>query len=327
MQKAILFIVLLLVISCAEEEKEYQLLQGNAFGTTFNIKYDDVQKRDFTKQIDSLVYIVNKSLSTYMVNADISKINRGDSTVVIDDLFKEVFEKSYRIFKETNGFFDPTVGTLVNAWGFGPEDAIDDLDEAKIDSLMQFVGFEKVKLIDGKIKKEHLEIYFDFNALAKGYGIDVIGRFLESKNCKNYLIELGGEIRARGVNKKGNFWKVAIENPNTNGTRSYEKVVELKNQSMATSGNYRKFKITVDGRKFVHTINPHTGYATESDLLSATVIANIDCADVDGYATAFMAMGLEKTKIFLKNNQHLEVFLIFTDDKGAYKYFMSDNFK
>ncbi len=327
MQKAILFIVILFLISCSKEQKKHQLLQGNAFGTTFNINYDDVQKRDFTKQIDSLIYLLNKSLSTYMPNSDISKINKGDSTIVIDPFFKEVFEKSHRIFKETNGYFDPTVGPLVNAWGFGPEEAITNLSEIQIDSLMQFVGFDKVKLVDGKIRKYYSEIYFDFNALAKGYGIDVIGRFLESKNCSNYLIELGGEIRARGVNENGDFWKIAIENPNTDGSRTYEKVVELNNESMATSGNYRKFKVADDGRKFVHTINPITGYASESDLLSATVISNLDCADVDGYATAFMAMGLEKTKDFLKNHSELKVFLIFENDKGELETFATENSK
>lgn len=321
MQKAILFIVILFLTSCSKEKKEYQLLQGNAFGTTFNINYDDVLKRDFTKQIDSLIYLVNKSLSTYMPNSDISKINKGDSTIVIDPFFKEVFQKSHRIFKETDGYFDPTVGPLVNAWGFGPEEAIANLSELQIDSLMQFVGFYKVKLINGKIKKEQPEIYFDFNALAKGYGIDIIGRFLESKNCFNYLIELGGEIRARGVNVKGNFWKIAIENPNTDGSRTYEKVVELNNESMATSGNYRKFKIADDGRKFVHTINPITGYAIESDLLSATVISNLDCADVDGYATAFMAMGYERTMTFLEKHSELEVYLIYADQNGDAKIF------
>lgn len=321
MQKAILFIVILFLTSCSKEQKEYQLLKGNAFGTTFNINYNDVLKRDFTKQIDSLIYLINKSLSTYMPNSDISKINSGDTSIQIDQYFEEVFQKSHRIFKETDGFFDPTVGPLVNAWGFGPEEAIANLSELQIDSLMQYVGFDKVKLIDGKIRKDYSEIYFDFNALAKGYGIDVIGRFLESKNCSNYLIELGGEIRARGVNVKGGFWRIAIEDPNIDGTRSFEEVVELKNQSMATSGNYRKFKIADDGRKFVHTINPITGYATESDLLSATVISNLDCGDVDGYATAFMAMGYERTMTFLEKHLELEVYLIYVDGNGDAKIF------
>ena len=181
---------------------------------------------------------------------------------------------------------------------------------------MQFVGFDKVKLVANKIEKDHPSIYFDFNAIAKGYGIDEIGRYLESQDCKNYLIELGGEIRARGVNDIGEFWNVAIEDPNTDGTRSFSEVVRLENRAMASSGNYRKFKVDEKGKKFVHTINAKTGYATESNLLAATVIANLDCADADGYATAFMAMGFEKTKIFLEKHPELKVYLIYVDDNG-----------
>ncbi len=316
MRNIFFVIILLFITSCSEEKTKYKSISGNAFGTTFNISYQSVKQQNYTKQIDSLIYLVNKSLSTYMVNSDISKINRGDTTVVVDKLFKEVFTKSQRIFNETNGYFDPTVGNLVNAWGFGPEKAIRDLDSIKIDSLMQYVGFDKVKLLGDKIIKENPEIYFDFNAIAKGYGIDVIGRFLESKNISNYLIELGGEVRAKGVNQKKNFWRVAIEDPNIDGTRTYEKTVELKNKSMATSGNYRKFKIDKKGRKFVHTINSATGYATESDLLSATVISALDCADVDGYATAFMAMGFDNTVNFLKNHTELKVYLVYIDKNG-----------
>lgn len=317
MQKISLLLSILFLISCSDKEFKYQKISGNAFGTTYNIIYQDFENTDFEKQVDSLIYIVNKSMSIYLNNSDISKINQGDTIIVIDNHFKEVFLKSQRIFKETDGYFDPTVGVLVNAWGFGPDAAIENLTDTKVDSLMQYVGFDKVKLVDGKIVKEHPFIYFDFNAIAKGYGIDVIGRYFESENCSNYLIELGGEIRARGVNDLGDVWHVAIEDPNTDGTRSFSEVVSLENKSMASSGNYRKFKIDKIGKKFVHTINAKTGYATESNLLAATVIANLDCADVDGYATAFMAMGYEKSKIFLEKHPELKAYLIYVDENGG----------
>ena len=316
MKKAILFLSILFLISCSENEVKYQKISGNAFGTTYNIIYQDYKNSNFEKQVDSLIYIVNKSMSIYLKNSDISKINQGDTTIKIDNHFKEVFLKSQRIFNETDGYFDPTVGVLVNAWGFGPGAAIESLDTFKVDSLMQYVGFDKVKLVADKIEKDHPAIYFDFNAIAKGYGIDEIGRYLESQNCKNYLIELGGEIRARGVNDLGDVWHVAIEDPNTDGTRSFSEVVSLENKAMASSGNYRKFKVDEKGNKFVHTINAKTGYATESNLLAATVIANLDCADVDGYATAFMAMGFEKSKTFLKKHPELKTYLIYVDEKG-----------
>ena len=325
MQKLTALVVLFLMSSCVNKTVIFQKLQGSAFGTNCNITYKDELNRNFTKQIDSLIYLVNRSLSTYQHNSDISKINRGDSTIIVDELFTEVFYKSNRIFKETNGYFDPTVGILVNAWGFGPKDAIKNLDTIKIDSLMQFVGFNKVNLENGIITKQHSQIYFDFNAIAKGFGIDVIGRFLENKNCTNYLIEIGGEIRVRGKNDKNSFWRVAIEDPNTDGSRSYSKTVALKDEAMASSGNYRKYKIDKEGRKFVHTINTKTGYATESDLLSATVIAKLDCADVDGYATAFMAMGLTKAKEFLTLHNELNAHLIYTNESGAIQTYTTEN--
>ncbi|AOW20808.1 FAD:protein FMN transferase [Urechidicola croceus] len=325
MQKLFIFISFLFIISCADKPVKYKKLHGNAFGTTYNITYKDGLNRDFTKQVDSLIYLVNKSMSTYMPNSDISKINKGDTTILVDKLFTEVFTKSDKIYQETEGLFDPTIGILVNAWGFGPEKSVEKLDSIKVNELMKYVGFNKVRLKDNKIFKEYQEIYFDFNAIAKGYGIDVIGRFLETKNCKNYLIELGGEIRARGVNSLNSEWRVAIENPNTDGTRSVNKIVKLKNKSLASSGNYRKFKIDENGRKYVHTINAKTGFATESDLLGATVIVSGDCADADGYATSFMAMGYEKSIQFLNKHPELQAYLIYIDENGSTSSFTSEN--
>jgi len=314
-----IFIIPLFIISCKQEPEVYQKLQGNAFGTTFDIIYEDSENRDFSKSIDSLIYVVNKSISTYVYTSDISKINRGDSTIVVDEMFVEVFKKSNRIFNETEGLFDPTVGILVNAWGFGPEKAIENLDSIKIKELMKFVGFDKVKLQNRKIIKGDPKIYFDFNAIGKGYGVDVIGRFIESKNCANYRIELGGEIRTKGVDPNGKFWRIWLEEPNTDGTRTINKYVLLENESMASSGNYRKFKIDANGNKYVHTINTKTGMAIESTLLAATVISKVDCADVDGYATAFMAMGFEKTIEFLKLQPELKVYLIYVNKSGETK--------
>ena len=144
---------------------------------------------------------------------------------------------------------------------------------------------------------------------------------MESKGVKSYLVEVGGEIRTRGSKPGGKDWVVQLDSPNTDGTRTAYDVLNLKNQSMASSGNYRKFRIAENGEKYVHTINPKTGYARESNLLAATVYADLDCADVDAYATAFMAMGLEKTKDFLKSKSNLKVVLIYVDEKGELKEF------
>ncbi len=313
----IVFITFSILNSCKQGKSNNEpiRLQGNVFGTTYNIIYYNTNT-NFEQDIEQLFTQVNKSLSTYIPTSDISKINRGDEGVKVDALFQEVFSKSERIFKETDGYFDPTVGNLVNAWGFGPESSLNNLDSVKVKTLMQFVGFDKVKIENDEVIKEFSETYFDFNSIAKGYGIDVVARFLASKNVKNYLIEIGGEVRVQGTKPEGKLWTVQLDNPNTDGTRSAFTQLQLTNKSMASSGNYRKFRIADNGEKYVHTINPKTGYAKESNLLAATVIAELDCADVDAYATAFMAMGLEKTKEFLQTKPELKVILIFADKDG-----------
>lgn len=318
MTKKIFFItsiLLFFITACKQEKKVSETkLQGLVFGTTYHITYLD--NVDYQKSIDSLFQVVNKSLSTYMPTSDISKINKGDSTVVIDDLFLEVFQKSKRIYKETDGYFDPTVCNLVNAWGFGYKKEKKDLDTLQVNELMKQVGLDKVNLKGRNIQKQFKEACLDFNSIAKGYGIDVVGRFLESKNITNYLVEIGGEIRAKGKNSRNSFWKVAIDDPNADGTRSVSRFIELNNQSMASSGNYRKFRVGKNGQKYVHTINPKTGFATESNLLSATVYGAVDCADVDAYATAFMAMGLEKSKEFLNKYPQVKAILLYVDKDG-----------
>ena len=310
----LVFSIFLVFATCKKEHlfKDYTL-KGLVFGTTYKITYLN-SDTNYQKSIDSLFLKMNLSLSTYMERSDISKINKGDTDVIVDDFFVEVFKKSKRIFTETDGFFDPTVGNLVNAWGFGPKIEKLNLTEDQVKVKMQFVGLDKVTLKNTRIVKEKPEIYLDFNSIAKGFGIDVVARFLESKKIDNYLVEIGGEIRTGGFKEEQQPWIVKLVDPIE--SNSGFKNLNLSNKSMATSGNYRKFRITDTGKKYVHTINPKTGYATESNLLSVSVIADLDCADVDAYATAFMAMGLEKTKSFLDKNTKLEVILLFTNAEG-----------
>jgi len=316
-----------MVFSCEKEsQKVYQQFEGLAFGTSFHITMDDLENQVSEADIDSLIYAMNRSLSTYIPNSDISRINNGDTTVIVDELFKEVFEKSARIYIESEGAFDPTIGTLVNAWGFGPADPIENMEQKDVDSLLVFVGFQKLKLENSKLIKMYPEMFLDFNANAKGFAVDVIGRFLEQHDVLNYLVEIGGEIRARGKNAKHQIWRIAIEKPNFDGSRSFQTIIELNNESIATSGNYRKFKIDAStGQKYAHTIDTKTGYPSKSNLLSASVIGEIDCADVDAYATAFMAMGLEKTKAYLDNHKDLKAFLIYGDENGALQTYTTSN--
>ena len=305
-------LLLLIVFSCKQDQKNTKLT-GDVFGTTYSIQYYSEENDDFQQQIDSLFYVINKSMSTYQTNSDISKLNRNES-VEVDEHFKKVFSASQVIYEATEGIFDPTIGVLVNAWDFGPEGKIISLDSLKIDSLMLSVGLNKVKLVDNTIIKENTNAFIDFNAIAKGYGVDVIAEFLESKNIENYIVEIGGEIRCKGTNiEKQKPWKVGVEMPHFDGTQSIMKAISLHNESMATSGTYRKFKTDSLGNRYSHIIDTKTGYPSKTNLLSISVITS-NCMTADGYATAFKAMGIEKVKDFLKTHPELKVFLIFENE-------------
>jgi len=227
--------------SCSEREPNNTKLSGQVFGTSYSVIYDS--DTNYEKQFDSLFYVINKSMSTYIDNSDISKINRNEG-VEVDEHFTNVFNSSKTIYDVTSGAFDPTIGAVVNAWDFGPEGKIVSLDSLKIDSLMLSVGLDKVKLRRHAISKEYLNTYLDFNAIAKGYAVDVIGEFLESQNINDYLVEIGGEIRSKGKNQeKVANWMVGIDKPNFDGSQSVIKAVNLEDEAMATSGTYRKFKL------------------------------------------------------------------------------------
>lgn len=326
----IAFLTTFLLLGCrSENDTTPVFLEGNAFGTTFHITYFDLKKRDFSTAIDSLFNTVNKSLSTYIPTSDISRINRGDTSVVVDSYFAEVFDKSQRIYNETNGIFDPTIGVLVNAWGFGPagEKAIP--DSASVKKLLHLVGFDKVALRNNKVVKPNDSIYFDFNAIAKGYAVDVAGRFLEGQGITDYLVEIGGEIRAKGKNMAKELpWTVGIETPNFDGSRSIQKKIRFRDESIATSGNYRKFKTdSISGRRYTHILNTHTGYPSQTDLLSVSVMGNMDCADVDGYATAIMAMPLQEAIRFFDAHPELKGYIIYNNDKNELATYSTPDFE
>ncbi|MEP5339930.1 MAG: FAD:protein FMN transferase [Algibacter sp.] len=322
MKKISLFIFCIILCSCKQRSNKVEALilkntrlEGSVFGTFYQVTYDS--ENNYEKQLDSLFYVINKSMSTYQTNSDISKLNRNESHVV-DAHFINVFETSKDIYNKTEGAFDPTIGAVVNAWDFGPEGKIVDLDSLKINNLMASVGLNKVSLIQDKINKPQ-SAFLDFNAIAKGYGVDVVGRYLESQNIKNYLINIGGELRARGVNvSSDNLWTVGVENPNFNGSQSINKIIFLKDKAMATSGTYRKFKLDENGNRYAHIIDTKTGYPSKTNLLSISVIAD-DCMIADAYATAFQAMGIEKVKAFLKSHPELKVFLIFENEKKEFE--------
>ncbi len=313
MRKILSFILIsLLIVSCKQEIRNTKV-SGQVFGTSYSVQYYSENNLNFETQFDSLFYVINKSLSTYQVNSDISKLNRNEA-VKVDKHFKKVFNISKEIYKETQGAFDPTIGVLVNAWGFGPEGKVKDIDSLKIDSLMVSVGFDKVELPKEKFKLSK-NTFLDFNAIAKGYGVDVIAEFLETNSINNYLVEIGGEIRAKGKNiEKQSNWKVGVENPNFDGEQSILKVISLQDEAMATSGTYRKFKVDKNGNRYAHIIDTKTGYPSKTNILSISVIAK-NCIIADAYATAFQVMGIENVKAFLKDHLELKVFFIFENAK------------
>tara|TARA_R110002049_G_scaffold112834_2_gene262535 strand:+ start:1645 stop:2625 length:981 start_codon:yes stop_codon:yes gene_type:complete len=310
MKKIFYLLLIITIFSCQQEPKNIKL-SGPIFGTSFNIQYYSEDNTNYHKQFDSLFNVVNVSLSTYIEHSDISKLNRNEITKV-DRHFENVFKTSKVIYRQTEGIFDPTIGNVVNAWNFGAEKNKFITDSTTIDSLMRFVGFNRVGLVDGNIKKSK-NSYLEFNAIAKGYGIDVIADYLESKNIKDYIVDIGGDMRASGINlesKKG--WTVGIDDPNFDGTQSYSKVIILKDEAMATSGIYRKFKTDEKGNRYAHIINTKTGYPTKTNILSVSVIAP-DCMTADGYATAFQAMGIEKVTWFLNSHPELKAYFIYED--------------
>ena len=284
-------------------------MRGFALGTTYNIKYVANAPVDRVQTgIDSIFYVINKSLSTYLPQSDISKINRGDTTVVVDHHFRAVFEKATEVWKATGGYFDPTVGVLVNAYGFGPGKSITDLNPEQKDSLLSLIGWKKIQLSqENIIKKESPHIYVDFNAIAKGYTVDIVGDFLLKSGSFDFMVEIGGEIVARGNSPKtGQAWKIAIDNPRQGGKLDFLHTLTLKDQALASSGNYRKYRIdTVTGERFVHSINPLNGSGLKTNILSTSVKAP-DCLTADAWATALMVMPFEKGKALIENDPQLE---------------------
>lgn len=328
LKPVLVFIFSVFILISCDSTPEERSVGGEALGTTYNIKYYASKDLNLDKALDSIFERVNQSMSTYRESSDISRLNRGDSSVIVDSLFQEVFLIAEEVYKESNGYFDPTVGDLVNQYGFGPETGPKAIDSVTIDSLMQYVGFDKLKLENNKIIKESPEVYLDFNAIAKGYAIDLVGHYLDSKGVEDYLIELGGELLAKGMNlSRASYWTVGIDDPEQQEERVLTAAVELRDRAMATSGNYRKYRLDPEtNMMFVHTINPLTGFAQKTDLLSVTVLAE-NCALADAYATAFMAMGYDLSKMVLSRVDDLDAYLIYATLDGEMKEFVTPGFE
>ncbi len=320
MKQRSLFIALLAVVAIlcllflgrqnSKEGTRYQHNEGTIFGTLYHTKY--LYGTDLQAELEAELQKVDASLSMFNPQSTISRINRNE-TDEVDEMLREVLELSFTIYKATDGAFDPTVAPLVNAWGFGFKSG-NLPDSTQVDSLLALVGLSHVHLNGNKLIKDNPLTILDFSAIAKGYGVDRAAQVLRNHNIKNFMVEIGGEIIAEGVNEKGEAWRIGINRPDDDSTSTnmeLQDVIELTGKAIATSGNYRNFYIK-DGRKIAHTINPKTGYPAQQDILSSTVIAST-CAEADAFATAFMVLGTEGAKQVLEKQPQLETYFITND--------------
>lgn len=329
MRKAVSLIVLfILFLTSCKKSVPYASFTGFAQGSSYSIVYESkksIAAGELRQKVEKILAEFDNSLSLYKDSSILSRINRNEDAVP-DSFFTEVFRKSVQISEMTDGAFDITVGPLVRAWGFGP-DGHKNFTESKRDSLLKLVGMSKVKLVNGKLIKADPRVSLDFNAIAQGFSVDVICRFFDGLGIKNYLVEIGGEVRAKG-RKEGNLWRIGIDKPVDNNMipgQALEAIIKIGDKALATSGSYRKFYIE-DGIKYSHEIDPKTGYPAKNTLLSASVIAN-DCATADAIATAFMVFGKDKTIEFLENHPEFEAYLIYSDDNGVFQTWASEKLK
>ncbi len=317
----------IVLLSCSLNPGKPVKFQGSTQGTYYVVTYYDRAGRNLQPEIDSLLARFDLVASMWVDSSIISEVNRNEMETINNNDFTVLYDKSKHIYDKSGGAFDPTVGPLVNAWGFGFKDRMK-VDQLIVDSLLAFTGFDLVSLDDGKIIKKDPRVQFDFNAIAQGYSVDVVGKFLEQKDIDNYLIDIGGEVLGHGHKPNGDLWKVGIEKPSDNASygEAMEAIVTLEDKAMATSGNYRKFYIE-DGVKYSHTIDPKTGYPVRHSILSVSVMAD-DCATADGWATAFMVLGLDKSIEILGKDKTLDAYFIYSGaSTGDYRTYFTNGFK
>ena len=316
---------LLFIFSCNNFRKNS--VTGLVYGTTYNIQFYNYSSDDYSQEIDSIFNVIDNSMSTYKSNSIISKVN-NNQLVRIDYHFKNVFNSSKKVYQKTKGRFDPSVGLMVNYWGFGSKKFVANpklKTEDELFNLLSKVGLDKFEINDDKLKRP-LDSYIDFNAIAKGYAVDQVGSFLKSNQVDNYLVEIGGEINASGINlNKNKPWVIAIDMPRFDGDRSIHSTLELNNNSLASSGNYRKFKIDSLGNRYAHIINPLTGYPSRTNILSVTIKSK-ECVYADAYATAFHTMSISQIEEFLENSKDMSALVIYENSNNELSELNLNNF-
>ena len=312
------------IIVSRQQSTPYQHDRGMVFGTVYHITYQS--SKSLQKDIEAELAKVDASLSPFNERSIITAVNENRDTVV-NKMFSDVFALAMKISDSTNGAFDITVAPLVNAWGFGFKGGAMP-SRQQVDSLKALVGYHKVSLTNGRVSKTDPRIMLDCSSIAKGYGCDVVAKFLSAKGIDNYMVEIGGEIVTRGISEKRLPWKIGVTKPtddSLNVNQEIQTIINVTDKAMATSGNYRNFYYK-NGRKYAHTIDPSTGYPVQHNILSSTVIAD-DCATADAYATAFMVMGLDKAKTILSRHPELMAYFILASDDGTNKVWFSPSMK
>lgn len=294
---------------------------GRTMGTGYTVKAvgvpETIDAQTLQARIDAILAGINRRMSTYDQNSELSRFNRNPSTewVAISDELALVIKEALRISRVSGGAFDPTVGPLVNLWGFGPEMKDDEVpSQEALDAARARVGYEKVELraAPSALRKARGDIYLDLSAVAKGYAVDRVAAYLESLNIPDYMVEIGGELRAKGHNPRGEPWNIAIEKP-VPGEQSIQRIVQLTGDGVATSGDYRNF-FEKDGQRYSHAIDPHTGWPIHHRLASVTVI-DPSCMHADALATTLLVLGPE-AGFELAQRQDLAAFFIVIDHDG-----------
>lgn len=318
---AALFFLFLLIggTSFVLSRNKFYICEGEIFGTTYHIKYSATQ--DLSHEITQELQAVDLALSMFKEESTLSKFNRNEA-FSSDQRFDAVVRLALQISQETHGAFDITVAPLVNAWGFGFQNKTQ-ITNTKIDSILQFVGYEKLELHKGSLQKKDQRCHIDAGAIAKGYAVDRVAQVLSQHAAHNYMVEIGGEVAVRGKNEKNENWTIGINKAqDTQGaSQALQAIITLTDKAVATSGNYRNFYYE-NGKKYAHTIHPKTGRPVTHSLLSATVVAPT-CAQADAYATALMVMGPEAAKKFVQQHSAIDAFLIYNDTKGTYQTWTS----
>lgn len=327
-KKSFIWLAILLIatiwILVRKNSTPYHSINGLVFGTIYNITYQ--YDGDLKAEIEAELKNFDGSLSPFNDTSFISRINRNED-IVTDRFFQTCFNRSMEISRETKGAFDITVAPLANAWGFGFKKG-EFPDSMKIDSLLQITNYRKVKLADGKVVKEDPRIMLSCSAVAKGYSVDVVAQLLDKKGVENYMVDIGGEIVAKGKNARNGLWRIGINKPiddSLSVNQEIQTILEISNIGLATSGNYRNFYYK-DGKKYAHTIDPRTGYPVQHNILSATVIAE-DCMTADALATAFMVMGLEEASAFAKAHPAIDAYFIYSDENGKFQTYFTEGMK